>query len=43
LPLAIIQARLSLWWYSAVVTLNALVVIAFERLVVALSTARPVY
>jgi MFS family permease len=30
LPLAIVDAKLSLWWYGAVVTLNALVVVLLE-------------
>jgi MFS family permease len=30
LPLAIVDAELSLWWYGAVVTLNALVVVLLE-------------
>jgi MFS family permease len=33
LPLAIVHAKLSLWWYSAVVTLNAVVVASCEVLV----------
>jgi MFS family permease len=32
LPLAIVHAKLSLWWYSAVVTLNAVVVASCEVL-----------
>jgi MFS family permease len=32
LPLAIVHARLSLWWYSSVVTLNAVVVASCEVL-----------
>ena len=32
LPLAIVHARLSLWWYSAVVTLNAVIVASCEVL-----------
>jgi MFS family permease len=30
LPLAIVHARLSLWWYSAVITLNAVIVATCE-------------
>jgi len=30
LPLAVINAGLSTWWYGAVITLNAVVVVAFE-------------
>jgi MFS family permease len=33
LPLAIVHAKLSLWWYSAVVTMNAVVVASCEVLV----------
>jgi MFS family permease len=33
LPLAIVHAKLSLWWYSAVVTVNAVVVASCEVLV----------
>lgn len=30
LPLAIVQAKLSIWWYGTIVTLNAVIVVACE-------------
>jgi MFS family permease len=33
LPLAIVHAKLSLWWYSAIITLNAVIVATCEVLV----------